>query len=350
MKVQLYDGSLNLVKKSGVGQALLHQEAMLKEVGIETTRKNEKDADIIHINTVFPDSVIAAIIAKIRGKNVIYYGHSTMEDFRNSFCGSDFAAPIFKHWIKLCYSLGDVIITPTEYSKRLLTEYGIKKPIYALSNGIDTNFFDKSKGNGKKFRKKYKIGSNEKIVLSVGHYIERKGILEFINMAKEMPNVHFFWFGYTDLNIVPKNIRVAVRCAPKNLIFPGYVDRNELRDAYCGSDIFCFMSHEETEGIVVLEALSCGIPVIVRDIPVYRDWLTDGQNVYKCGNKKEFKDTVLGILSQSLPKLTDAGRCVALGLDIYKTGKKLTKIYENTFYKNQITRDINNRVEYAKIN
>lgn len=45
--------------------------------------------------------------------------------------------------------------------------------------------------------------------------------------------------------------------------------------------LFCFMSHEETEGIVVLEALACCIPVLVRDIPVYEDWLADGKNVLR---------------------------------------------------------------------
>ena len=54
-----------------------------------------KEATVVHMNTVFPDSVIAAFIAKMQKKKVIYYGHSTMEDFKNSFIGSNLAAPIF---------------------------------------------------------------------------------------------------------------------------------------------------------------------------------------------------------------------------------------------------------------
>lgn len=68
---------------------------------------------------------------------------------------------------------------------------------------------------------------------------------------------------------------------PENVIFAGFMPPVILRDAYCGADAFAFFSYEETEGIVVLEALSCEIPVIVRDIPVYEKWLEDGVQVRK---------------------------------------------------------------------
>ena len=125
--------------KSGVGSAIKHQKNMLKQADIEEA-KSWKEADIVHINTVFPDSVLAACLAKMQGKKVVYYGHSTMEDFRNSFIGSNRFAPLFKKWICFCYGLGDIVITPTEYSKGLLKSYGIQKKIYAVSNGVDTEF------------------------------------------------------------------------------------------------------------------------------------------------------------------------------------------------------------------
>lgn len=89
MKVRLYKGSLKLVEKSGVGRAVHHQEAMMEATGTDICRAGDRDADIVNINTVFPDSVAAAIAAKLRGQKVIYYGHSTMEDFRRSFKYSD---------------------------------------------------------------------------------------------------------------------------------------------------------------------------------------------------------------------------------------------------------------------
>lgn len=80
-----------------------------------------------------------------------------------------------------------------------------------------------------------------------------------------------------------------LRSKPDNVIFAGFVKQEELRQAYCGADAFAFFSYEETEGIVVLEALACEIPIVLRDIPVYENWLEDGVQVYKASDVKEFR-------------------------------------------------------------
>ncbi len=328
MSIQLYAGSLSLVRRSGVGQAVLHQKEMLSAVGVDATDRSAQSARTIHINTVLPDAPLAALRAHLAGKKVVYYGHSTEEDFRNSFKGSNLLAPLFRRWIKFCYERGDVVITPTPYSKQLLESYGVRRPIYALSNGVDTEFFAPSAGRRKAFREKYGLGEQEKVVLSVGHYIARKGLLEFVDMARKLPDVRFFWFGYTNLDLVPQEIRRAIAEAPSNLTFPGYVGREELRDAYCGCDVFAFMSHEETEGIVVLEALACGIPTVVRNIPVYRDWLTDGVSVCKAKDDWDFLRKVTGLLDGSVPSPAAGGLAVARGRSIAAMGRILRTIYE----------------------
>lgn len=74
-----------------------------------------------------------------------------------------------------CYNTSDVVITPTEYSKRLLESYEeIESPIISLSNGIDTDFYKEDDRAKERFRKKYVGLQRIKVVLSVGHLIERK--------------------------------------------------------------------------------------------------------------------------------------------------------------------------------
>lgn len=328
MSIQLYSGSLSLVRRSGVGQAVVHQKEMLSAAGVSVTDRTDPAARTIHINTVLPDAPLAALRAHMAGKKVVYYGHSTEEDFRNSFKGSNLLAPLFRRWIKFCYERGDVVITPTPYSKQLLEQYGVRRPIYALSNGIDTAFFSPSAERRQAFRTKYGVGETEKAVLSVGHYIARKGLLEFVELARKLPQAKFFWFGYTNLDLVPGEIRHAIKTAPSNLVFPGFVGREELRDAYCGCDVFAFMSHEETEGIVVLEALACGIPTVVRDIPVYRDWLTDGVSVCKAKDDWSFLRKVAGLLDGSIPSPAKGGLEVAHSRSIAAMGRELKAIYE----------------------
>ena len=68
MRVHLYTGSLALVRRSGVGQAVEHQRAMLQSAGVEVVTDWSKPADAVHINTVLPDAPLAALRARLRGR------------------------------------------------------------------------------------------------------------------------------------------------------------------------------------------------------------------------------------------------------------------------------------------
>ena len=104
--------------------------------------------------------------------------------------------------------------------------------------------------------------------------------------------------------------------------------REELREAYQGADVFAFLSHEETEGIVVLEALACGVPTVLRDIPVYDGWLENGESIYKASSDDEFQRIVSGLLHRTLPDLTAAGRAVAESRSLEQVGRRLKAIYQ----------------------
>ena len=112
MRIYIYGGGEKIVGRSGVGQAIRHQRECLRRSGVPTTDRWTRDAAAVHVNTVLPDSVLTALGAKLRGRKVVWYGHSTMEDFRSSFKGSNVLAPLFKRWITFCYGLGDVVLTP----------------------------------------------------------------------------------------------------------------------------------------------------------------------------------------------------------------------------------------------
>lgn len=329
MSIYIYSGGEKLVGKSGVGQAIRQQRECLRRCGVPTTDHWTADASAVHVNTILPDSVLAALGARLRGRKVVWYGHSTMEDFRSSFRGSNALAPLFRRWITFCYGLGDVVLTPTDYSRRLLEGYGLKKPVYSISNGVDTGFFrpDPSGRARGTFRARWGLDPEERAVVSVGHTIARKGLPEFLDLARALPAVRFLWFGWTDPRLIPPEIARAMKDAPANVLFPGFVDRETLREAYQGADAFAFLSHEETEGIVVLEALACGIPAVLRDIPVYDGWLTHGKNIYKASNNDEFQQIVSGLLAGSLPDLTAEGLAVAESRSLEQVGRQLREIY-----------------------
>ncbi len=328
MSVFIYRGGLNLVFRSGVGQAILHQEKALGKAGIDTTAKPDGSTSIIHINTLFPDSLAMLLRARMHKWKVVYFAHSTMEDFKRSFPLSTLLAPLFCRYLRFCLNRADIVITPTGYSKRLLLKYGVKRPVYPLSNGVDTSFFQKDREKGEAFRRKYGFGKEDKVVISVALPIERKGILEFIEIARKMEDVHFIWFGSLSSFLIPAKVKKAMRRAPQNVTFAGYVSQDELIGAYSGADCFLFMSHEETEGIVVLEALSSGIPAVLRSIPAYSA-LSEGERYpYFFSDGKECMDLLEKILYEGNPNDASFEVDIARKRDISEIGKAYRKIYQ----------------------
>lgn len=329
MKVLLYTENEKMISKSGLGKAIKHQMNALKENNVEYTTNPKDDYDIVHINYYGPKSYELAKKAKKNGKKVVYHAHSTEEDFRNSFILSNQVAPLFKKWLIKCYTLGDVILTPTPYSKRLLQNYGIENPIIDISNGINVKFFEKNEKLGKEFREKFNYKTDDKIIMGVGLYIERKGILDFVELAKRLPEYKFIWFGHSPLAASPVKIREAVNTKLDNLVFAGYVEPEVLRGAYSGCNLYLFPTLEETEGIPIMEACAARIPALIRDIPVFSEWLEDGVNVYKAKNIDEFEVKIKKILNNEFSNLTEEGYKVAKTRDIKRVGKKLIDIYKN---------------------
>ncbi|MFV0255584.1 MAG: glycosyltransferase [Erysipelotrichaceae bacterium] len=328
MKVCLYFEGEKLIRKSGIGRAFQHQKEALSLAGVEYTTDPNDEYDILHINTIGPKSLSIIANARSLERKVIYHAHTTEEDMRNSFMFSNQVAPVMKQYITKLYSRADMILTPTPYSKSLLEGYGIDKPIYDVSNGINLKRFEYDEEKVKAFKTYFGLSANKKVIISVGLYFERKGITDFMEVAKTLPQYTFIWFGFTPLRTIPRHVQEAIKNAPDNVILPGYVKGAVIEGAFRAADCFFFPSNEETEGIVVLEALAAHQQVIVRDIGVYDPWLVDKVNCYKGNNNTEFSNLIVGVLEKSLNSTRDAGYKTAEEKSIANIGEKLKKAYQ----------------------
>jgi 1,2-diacylglycerol-3-alpha-glucose alpha-1,2-glucosyltransferase len=330
LKILLYFEGERILAKSGIGRALDHQKRALSEVGIDYTLDPEcTDYDILHINTYGINSHNMLKKARKLEKKVIYHAHSTEEDFRNSFIGSNQLSPLVKKYLVGLYSKADYLITPTPYSKKLLQSYGIQVPISAISNGIDLKRFEPNLLKEQQFKEYFDIREEQKVIICVGLFFERKGITDFVELAGRFPEYRFIWFGHTPMYSIPKNIRDLVKeNHPKNVEFPGYIKGDIIEGAYSAADLFFFPSHEETEGIVILEALASHQQVLVRDIPVYEGWLEDKVNCYMGTNLNEFQEYVAQLLNNEIPDTREQGFKVAQEKSIQQIGQELKAVYE----------------------
>lgn len=330
MKVCLYTEMEKKVRKSGLGKAIEHQKTALTNEGIEFTTNIEDDYDILHINTWFLKSYRVAKKAKKQGKKIVYHAHSTEEDYRDGFIFARQTSKIVKWWLIKCYSLGDVIVTPTPYSKRLLQGYkGLEnKKIYAISNGIDMSLFQKDQAAGDHFRETYGYTKDDKVIIGIGLYIRRKGIVDFVELARRLPQYKFIWFGFSSLKAATKDVRDAVNTQLPNLTWAGYVEQEIIKEAMSGADLYLFPTLEETEGIPIIEACACKQNAIIRDIPIFEGWLEDGVNVYKAKDVDEFEKKIKMFFEGQLPSVVDKAYEVAIERDIKTIGKQLKEVYE----------------------
>lgn len=331
MKILLYLEAEEFLSRSGIGRAMAHQQRALDLMGIDWTKNpDDKDYDILHLNTYGFRSWKMLKKAKKAGKKVIFHGHSTKEDFQNSFIGSNLIAPFFKRYLLRFYRQADLIITPTEYSKSLIAGYGITCPILPISNGIDLAKYSRKPDKEVAFREHFKIGDGEKVVMCAALYFKRKGIDDFVKVAEQMPDVRFIWFGYQNLWTIPGWVRRLVKKNhPANVEFPGYIKGEVYEGAMTGSDAFFFPSREETEGIVVLEALASRQKVVTRDIPVYQGWLDESQASLASsvdGFVKELREVLDGKVDK-----TEKGYAVAESRAIETIAAELKAAYEETF-------------------
>ena len=168
-----------------------------------------------------------------------------------------------------------------------------------------------------------------------GHYpayalkmFERKGFDTFVEVAREMPHVKFMWFGDVRLSNPTSKIKKLLKELPENLILPGYVSGDIIKGAYGRADVFFFPSREETEGIVVLEALACKTQILLRDIPAFDPWMQDQVNCYKGKTNQDFIDYINKIINHELPSTIEEGYKVAKERDLLLIGKQLKEVYE----------------------
>ncbi|NES83002.1 MAG: glycosyltransferase family 4 protein [Moorea sp. SIO1G6] len=173
-------------------------------------------------------------------------------------------------------SFADLIITSSEYSKQEIVSLGINpQSVYVLSPGLDREKFTISP-------KTEKDTTNKK-VLCIANYISRKGLLYLIEAFAQIKRHDF------TLHLVgnPKNNSVYYKkmlaFVEKQqmtdcVFFHNGADQENIKQLYSTADIFALPSLKETFGIVLIEAMHYGLPIITTNVSAMPELVQDGEN------------------------------------------------------------------------
>lgn len=329
MKTLIYLQGKKSLSKSGIGRAISHQTRALNSQGIEVTYDKNDTFDLAHLNSYQPETFRLLRKLKNEGYKVIVHGHSTHEDFKDSFRLWRLMEPFYDHWMDSMYTHADLIITPTEYSKKLIGNIkGVTCPIKAISNGIDIKEYAPDAEAVKAFEERFSLQPGQKTVIGTGFYFKRKGIDDFFEVARAFPEVKFIWFGYLSKGLTQIKILRAIRHRPDNVILPGYISGKIIKGAYQRASCMLFPTHEETEGIVALEAMASFCPLVIRDIGVYEGWLENGVSCFKAKDNDGFIAAVRSCLAGQGQKLVLPAYEIAKKHDLPLIGAQLKAAYE----------------------
>jgi glycosyltransferase involved in cell wall biosynthesis len=266
----------------GQAQSVRNQRKMLDRHGVEYVTDPTLSVDLLHLNNMGPRSVYYALRARRAGVPVVAHTHQTAADFRESFALSNAIARPMKPYLSYAYSLADHLVCPSAHTARVLDDY-CDTPRTVVSNGFDPAKLAGHESLREEYLDRYDL--DPPVVFMVGHVIERKGLSAFVEAARRLPDLDFAWFGYlnpgggtVDRVLRSRETTRQVRNAPDNCTFTGYIE--DVRGAFAAGDIFFFPTKNENEGMALLEAMACGAPPVVRDIPTF-EWLDDGRNCLK---------------------------------------------------------------------
>lgn len=274
LKVTMYS-SADKVKGQGVGSAYVELVRLLKarfkgefDIAINKYRKS----DISHYHTIDPQFYLSTF-SHNRGRKIGYV-HFLPETLDESLNIPQPFRSIFYHYVIAFYKRMDhlVVVNPSFIHK--LVAYGIPEDkITYIPNFVDSDrFYEMSAQERINLRQKFHLKRDDFVVLGSGQIQERKGVPDFIKLARQNLDIQFIWaggFSFGRMTDGYKELKRVVDNPPANLIFTGIVSRDEIAQLNNLADLFLLPSYNELFPMSVLEAFSCGTPVMLRDLDLY---------------------------------------------------------------------------------
>lgn len=289
----------------------------------------KEEADIIHAHGLyyFP-AYLAALARHITGIPLVLTTHTGSER-RMPTLSKLYNRTVGKFVLKTT----DQIISLTKMGAEYLTSIGAKsEKISVIPNGIDSNLFSRGT-DGYSFREKYGIIGNN--ILFVGRLSKVKGLNYLIDampkILSEAPDAILVIVG-PDFGVKTELRRCAKQLyIEKKVLFTGPLSGDELVGSYAASDLFVFPSIAESFGVVLLEAMAMGKPVVATDVGAAHDLIRNGVNGFlvKPRRPDQIAKAVISLLKNRnlASKMGDINRKIASGYSWDNITQAISQVY-----------------------
>lgn len=241
------------------------------------------------LNKIRPDAVLcggynylasweSAYWARVHRVPLLLWSESTASDRRRGHRLVEFMKARF---LNLC----SAFVVPGRSSLKHLKDLGIlDHSIFTALNAVDIQLFAALAGEAKPAAVQVRVRHRLPLryFLYVGRLVQAKGVFDLVEAYSQLDDETRAEVGLVFVGEGadrPALMERASRIAPGTIQFPGFIDREQLPEFYALADVLIFPTHSDPWGLVVNEAMSCSLPVIVTSIAgCVADLVQDGWN------------------------------------------------------------------------
>jgi len=285
-------------------------------LGFHLSRNQQEQMDffdptVVHITAL--DVTASHIINYARNRQLPLMGtyHSNIPEYFRFLPGLHWIRPLLEVTFRHFYNFFQIVYVPTPFIKRTLIEEQKMDRVTDIGiwgRGVDLDRFSPSKRT-QTFRQTHNIPDRCPVILYVGRLVPEKRIDIFVEVVRRLnlKNIDFRAV-VVGAGTADNHIRSL-----KNSINLGWLDGDNLTEAYASSDIFLFPSSVETFGNVTLEAAASGLPLVVA-AGCSGHLVKDGVNGFACeaGNVDSFYEGTLALLLDSDMRESYSNESIAL--------------------------------------
>lgn len=320
--------SVPLPKSEGAWRIILPRPKYLKDIF-----KKER-IDIVHLLIPTPSSMIAGRVAREMHIPVVAHSHAQPENTFMHVPIKALRSPLnasFDRYMGLIYKSADYLIFPTEFARECLKKHLNGKKQAVITNGVHTDMFVPKRDM--EFRAQHSTSESAYVVLYVGRLHPEKNvetlIKAFPKVVAKNANAVLWIVGAGHMEGEMKELAKEIDVADA-VRFTGKVSDADLLRSYHAADVFVLPSLAELEGMVVLEAMSSGLPIIIADAEqsASRFFVQDNGSLFSPFDTDALAGAILKYADVTERERAGAkSRELALGFDIHQSVNKLQEVY-----------------------
>jgi len=248
-----------------------------------------RGADVVHSHSVFSLGVAGWLLARSRDVPFVASYHTPAAEYAEYVAPGDRGAALLggalRRYESLVLRAADLVVVPSAETERALRRrVGSAAPLAVVSNGVDLDVFRPVDADA--FERRYGLDDRDGPLIGyTGRHGREKRLGDLLGAAERLDgdaapggDVTVALGGggpaTAELKRLAADRDVDVR-------FLGVLDRAELPAFYSSLDVFGFPSPVETEGLVAMEAMACGTPVVGADAGALRSTVRDGETGHR---------------------------------------------------------------------